>query len=144
MLFPVDDDLDETSFTEGSLHDETMSPDSNHNLQLIAEKRGHARNGFIEDDQEAVKEAIEAMESIRMMNSSRNADDSFDDSLGEGVVLEGGGSQKYYSADTPSSDLVIDERSIGSQTMERLDSPEMSESRHRTEEESSLDKGKPL
>ena len=126
MLFPVDDDLDETSLTEGSLHG-TMSPDSNHNLHLIAEKRDHLRNGFIEDDQEAV---IRAMESCGMMNSSRTADDSFDDSLDEGL-----GSQKYFSAGTPSSDLVIDERSMGS--------PDMSESRHHTEEESS-DTGKPF
>jgi len=124
-----------------------MSPDSNDNLQLacqesatavISAKRVGVRNGFIEDDQQAVKEAIEAMESIKMMNGSRNADDSFDDSLDEHA-----GSQKYYSADTPCSDLVIDERSLGSHTMERSDSPETLESYPRTEEESSSDKGKP-
>lgn len=145
LSFSVDSDPDEGSLSENTLPEDAMSPDSNHNLQLmchesaaVTAKRSRIRNGSIDDQQQAMMEAIEAMESIRVMNgSSRNADDSFDESQDEQHS-----SQKYYMADTPSSDLVIDERSTESHSMELLDSSDVSESFHRTEEESNSDKGR--
>lgn len=120
-------DLHESSLPESDV----MSPDSNHNVQLtcnetaaaaITAKFGHIRNGSIEDDQQqAMMEAIEAMEPIKVMNGMRHSeDDSFDCESQDGQHV----SHKYYMADTPSSDLVIDERSFGSQSIERSDSPD--------------------
>lgn len=120
------EDLHESSLPESDI----MSPDSNHNLQLtcnetaaaaITAKLSHIRNGSIEDDQQqAMMEAIEAMESIKVMNGMRHSDDSFDCESQDGQQS----SQKYYMADTPSSDLVIDERSLESHSIERSESPD--------------------
>lgn len=139
LLFPVDTDIDESSLSEDILPEDAMSPDSNHNLQVTCHKtvetamtikRSRNRNDFIEDDQHQAM--IEATESIRVINGSRNADDSFDEQSQD----EQRSSLKYYLVDTPSSDLVIDERSIGSQTVDLLDSPDQSESCQRTTEDS--------
>lgn len=142
LLFLVDTDIDESSLSEDILPEDAMSPDSNHNVQVtchetvttaVTIKRSRNRNDSIEDDQhQAMIEAIEAMESIRVINGSRNADDSFDEQSQD----EQRPSLKYYLVDTPSSDLVIDERSIESQTVEMLDSPDQSEFCQRTTEDS--------
>lgn len=122
----VEDPQAESSLPESDI----MSPDSNHNLQLtcneaaaaITAKLTHIRNGSIEDDQQqAVMEAIEAMESIKVMNGVRHSDDSFDGESQDDHQV----TQKYYMADTPSSDLVIDERSLESQSIDRSESPDM-------------------
>lgn len=147
----VDSDVRETSLhTDNSLPEtDIMSPDSNHNLQFscnesattaVSAKISHIRNGSIEDDQQqAVMEAVEAVETVNVMNGTQHVDDSFDDSQDDQSL-----SQKYYGVDTPSSDLVIDERSIESQYVEHSDSLDMSESfpKNMEETESNFDNSK--
>ncbi|XP_065206485.1 zinc finger protein 1 isoform X2 [Planococcus citri] len=125
------EDMDDLHGESSLPESDVMSPDSNHNLQLTCNERAtaaitakfaHIRNGSIEDDQQqAMMEAIEAMESIKVMNGIKHADDSFDCESQDGQPS----SQKDYMADTPSSDLVIDERSLGSQSIARSDSPDL-------------------
>ncbi len=149
---PVDTEIDDSSLHTDSSVAETdiMSPDSNHNVQLSCNesataiftttKMGRLRNGSIEDDQQkAVREAIEAMESIKVVNGLRHLDDSFDNDSQD----DQSSSQKCYSADTPSSDLVIDERSVDDHYMEQSDSPDLSESFNKSTDdvESSSDNG---
>lgn len=133
-MFAVDaeyEDIDDLHGESSLPESEVMSPDSNHNLQLACNERAaaaitakfaHIRNGSIEDDQQqAMMEAIEAMESIKVMNGVKHTDDVFDCESQDGQQS----SQKDYMADTPSSDLVIDERSLGSQSMARSESPDL-------------------
>lgn len=136
ILIAVGFEIDETSrHTDSSFPDsDVMSPDSNHNdVPLLCHESATAaisangrriRNGSIEDDQQqAVMEAIEAIESIKVVNGRPHADDSFDNDSQDGRLS----SQKYFSPNTPSSDLVIDEMSVDGQYNEQTDSPGMPE-----------------
>lgn len=136
----MDADIDEMAIHADSLslsETDIMSPDSNHNSQLscnelatattttvaINAKIARLRNGTVGNDhQKAVREALEAMESIKSVNGAvRHLDDSFDNDSQDDLQSS---SHKYYAVDTPSSDLVIDERSVDDGYMEQPDSPE--------------------
>lgn len=104
-------------------HHHGLQPSCNESAAtaVTAKTKHQIRNGSIEDDQQqAMMEAIEAMESIKVMNGLKHSDDSFDSESQDGAPHLHHRHRRAYAADTPNSDLVIDERSMGShRSMER-------------------------